>query len=319
MGFLIRWKDNNVAEEGHHIYRSQTSMAGLDASQLPAPYDTVGPDITEYEDGAVTPGETYYYRVGAFTASGTVVLLSPEREAVAEEPSWNAAGYFAQGEGGGALDIQDVSTLFQDVAATIPVTAPGQTVGCVLDVSGNANHATQSDPAARPVYGTDGVHHWLDMSSGKWLLIGSHAVQDHAMAMVYDTQDEAAALFWARDYNTQDWRYVFQDGSTSTTMPPSDSILLSLHVDGVEKSTGLNRDGLHSVMTGKHLSVFQSTSPAEQNNAINFGRYGDASHPPTYDLDGRLYLLLWRTTLFDDTERGELESSIMQATGVAPA
>ena len=114
MGFLIRWKDNNVAEEGHHIYRSQTSMAGLDVSQLPPPYATVGPDVTEYEDGAVTPGNTYYYRIGAFTASGAVVLVSDELEAVAEEGNPYAEILFLDGEYGGAYDIQDTTTLFQD-------------------------------------------------------------------------------------------------------------------------------------------------------------------------------------------------------------
>ena len=53
-------------------------------------------------------------------------------------------------------------TLFQDAAGTLPVTADGDPVGLMLDVSGNGNHASQSTSAARPLYRTDGVLHWLE-------------------------------------------------------------------------------------------------------------------------------------------------------------
>lgn len=82
MGFLVTWRDRNVAEEGHNVYRSDAPM---DPQNLPAPIASVGPDITEWEDGTVVPGNTYYYRVGALTASGGVEMVSDEFEAVAEE------------------------------------------------------------------------------------------------------------------------------------------------------------------------------------------------------------------------------------------
>lgn len=49
------------------------------------------------------------------------------------------------------FDIGDMSTMFQDAAGTIPVTAVEQPVGKILDLSGNGNHATQSITASRPV------------------------------------------------------------------------------------------------------------------------------------------------------------------------
>lgn len=51
--------------------------------------------------------------------------------------------------------------LWQDAAGTVPVTADGDPVGLMLDLSGNGNHATQPVSAERPVYRTDGVRHWL--------------------------------------------------------------------------------------------------------------------------------------------------------------
>ena len=52
---------------------------------------------------------------------------------------------------GAYFDAQDLSTMFQDAAGKVPVTAMEQPVGRWLDKSGNGNHATQSMTASRPV------------------------------------------------------------------------------------------------------------------------------------------------------------------------
>lgn len=84
MGFRIVFNENNVAEEEHRVYRSQTSMTGLTVAQLPAPYRVLAPDETLFDDGEVTPGQTYYYRIGAVTAGGTVEAVSDELVLVAD-------------------------------------------------------------------------------------------------------------------------------------------------------------------------------------------------------------------------------------------
>ena len=62
---------------------------------------------------------------------------------------------FANAEKGAWFDAADITTLFQDAAGTIPVTAVGQPVGRWLDKSGNGNHATQPVAAQRPLYQID--------------------------------------------------------------------------------------------------------------------------------------------------------------------
>jgi hypothetical protein len=62
---------------------------------------------------------------------------------------------FSGGEEGAWYDTSDISTLFQDTAATTPVTASGQTIGFVKDKSGNELNATQATTAARPSYIVD--------------------------------------------------------------------------------------------------------------------------------------------------------------------
>lgn len=64
---------------------------------------------------------------------------------------FNPATLFSAGEQGVWYDPSDLSTLFQDSAGTIPVTALEQPVGRMLDKSGRGNHATQATSANRPV------------------------------------------------------------------------------------------------------------------------------------------------------------------------
>ena len=61
------------------------------------------------------------------------------------------AQMFASGEPGAWYDPSDMSTLFQDSAGTVPVTAVEQPVGLILDKSGRGNHATQATTTKRPV------------------------------------------------------------------------------------------------------------------------------------------------------------------------
>ena len=58
---------------------------------------------------------------------------------------------FANNEQGFAYDPNDLTTLYQDAAGTIPVTAQGQPVGLMRDKSGHNNHAFQTVSASRPI------------------------------------------------------------------------------------------------------------------------------------------------------------------------
>ncbi len=58
---------------------------------------------------------------------------------------------FANGEQGFWYDPNDLSTMYQDAAGTVPVTGAGQPVGLILDKSGRGNHARQTQAAMRPI------------------------------------------------------------------------------------------------------------------------------------------------------------------------
>ena len=61
----------------------------------------------------------------------------------------------------GSFYVISPEYLYQDSAGTTPVTADGDPVGYVEDLSGNGNHAIQTVTADRPIYKTDGTYKWL--------------------------------------------------------------------------------------------------------------------------------------------------------------
>ena len=67
-----------------------------------------------------------------------------------QKPLTQVVRQIVQRDNGAWFDPEDMSTMFQDAAGTIPVTAVEQPVGLILDKSGNGNHATQSITASRP-------------------------------------------------------------------------------------------------------------------------------------------------------------------------
>jgi hypothetical protein len=70
---------------------------------------------------------------------------------------FSPAALFAAAEPGVWYDPSDLTTLFTDSAGTIPVTAPNQTVGLMLDKSGRGNHATQATVGQQPTYGINPI------------------------------------------------------------------------------------------------------------------------------------------------------------------
>lgn len=84
---------------------------------------------------------------GRFWTSPTVTFLAVSMQSYTRL----IHDLFSNNEQGFVYDPNDLSTMYQDVAGTIPVTAVGQPVGLMKDKSGRNNHALQTTSAARPV------------------------------------------------------------------------------------------------------------------------------------------------------------------------
>ena len=111
-------------------------------------------------------------------------------------------------------NIQDISTLFQDAAGTIPVTAVGQPVGKILDKSGNGYHATQPITASRPtliyengLYGLsfDGIDDYLNLP-----YMGMYAGGACSIVAAIDSQNQTtnAALISERNSTVAVQQYI---------------------------------------------------------------------------------------------------------------
>ena len=86
--------------------------------------------------------------------------------ALAARRKWQPQSLFAAGGAGALYDASDLSSLFQDAAGTVAVTAPGQPVGRMLDRSGNGCHLVQATPANCPEYRRDAAGRGYLFSDG---------------------------------------------------------------------------------------------------------------------------------------------------------
>jgi len=136
---------------------------------------------------------------------------------------FNPLSLFAAGEKGVWFDPTDISTLFQDAAGTIPVTAYGQKVGRILDKSGNNNHATQATTALQPTYQIDNEGNPNLTFSGSYTQLATSAIDFTATAQmmvgvglhVVGSASAAAAIELGADVNSVNGSFLF--GAPSST------------------------------------------------------------------------------------------------------
>lgn len=215
MGFLIRWKDSNLAEDGHRLYKSTTPM---DPQNLPVPYADLGPDIEAFQDGFVTPGETYYYRVGAFV--GGVEMVSDELVLVAEAPDVPLSGmlaYYRMDDlvAGAVVD----SAGSYDGSASSGVSVSTEAIrGQALDFDPAGPGGVTIDPKP-PLSGDFSFSVWIrprniaavsgNSEQGFWFLC--HRTSDS------DLSQHEWQLFYYPDSGTNYIRLTLWHGSTSTS------------------------------------------------------------------------------------------------------
>lgn len=82
------------------------------------------------------------------------------RAAAGQVGGWTPAEWFQSGENGLWYDLSDLSTLFQDEAGTVSVTADSDPIRYIADKSGNGNHFVIPDTSDALTYRTDGAYQW---------------------------------------------------------------------------------------------------------------------------------------------------------------
>lgn len=133
-------------------------------------------------------------RLGDLGVNGTLLSFSP-------------LSLFAAGETGGWYDPSDISTLFQDTAATTPVTANNDPVGRINDKSGNGNHLLQATAGKRPLYKVSGSFSWVQLDG-----------TDDFMQKAFTLNQPNMRVTGIRMLGWTNGRYIFDGGSDNASV-----------------------------------------------------------------------------------------------------
>lgn len=160
---------------------------------------------------------------------------------------------FSSGAQGLWYDPTDLTTMFQDSAGTIPVTAPGQPVGRRVDLSGRSNNSTQTIANSRLTYG-------IEPKTGTRNL--------------FQRTEEFNVVAWVKISTTVTADSVVAPNGTTTADTITAVAATSGHYTGQIISTVLSA----TVYT---VSVY---ARAGTNNFIQIARDGDAQNYANFDL-----------------------------------
>lgn len=150
-----------------------------------------------------TPLSTAIGGVGFYTKNAVVIGSGHKSE---PEQPFDILDLFNNGEQGIWLDPNDLSTLYQDAAGTIPVTGAEQAVGLILDKSGTGKHAYQIDSAKQPILRFNALinRYYLEFDGiDDFLIIASR---------VFQTNQKCTVLTHVKTINT-DTKTLISSGS----------------------------------------------------------------------------------------------------------
>lgn len=152
------------------------------------------------------------------------------------------------------FDPSDMTTMYQDAAGTIPVTAVEQPVGKILDKSGNGYHATQYITASRPT-----------LSARKNILLATEALETQSVTTL-------AATY-------------------TLSFTGAGSVTLSGTATGTLTGTGTDRVSLTFTPTAGTLmlTVSGSVTKAQLELGAVAGQYQRVTTSTDYDTDERYF------------------------------
>lgn len=287
------------------------------------------------------------YIMGCVVPPGTSsVVFTPSATTLATRYNFRGTGtfsmdtfspsssLFASGEKGAWFDASDLTTLFQDSAGTIPVTAVGQKVGKWLDKSGNNNHATQSNTALQPTYQIDNEGNPNVTFSGSYTQLVTPPINFTTTAQmmaaiglhVVGSASAAVAIELGSDVNSVNGSFLF--GAPSSTADHSlylrgtstlraavnnvvdgDDIIVGLFdISQVTKETQLIPRLNFTQLTGSQITWTGTT--AGTGNFGNLPLFIGARSGGTLPYQGKIYEIIVRGALSNPTQVFQTETFI---------
>lgn len=245
---------------------------------------------------------------------------------------------FANGEQGFFYDPNDLSTMYQDAAGTVPVTAEGQPVGLVLDKSGRNNHAYQTTSASRPILrknvltganylefdgsddflqtnnidftGTDkvslfaGIRKLSDAVQGVLCELSTSVIHSNNSGAFAVSAPGTATLTTFRPYSKGT---VLVNSNAATTAPAPNSFVGTAKMSISIPKLDVRIDGVDRVFTNED----QGTG-TYGNHPLYIGRRGGTVNP----FNGHIYGLIGISKLTSDIETLIIEKELAKRTGV---
>lgn len=239
---------------------------------------------------------------------------------------------FASNEQGFAYDPNDLTTLYQDAAGTIPVTGAGQPVGLIKDKSGRNNHAYQTTSASRPILRKnaatgayylefDGSDDFLQTSNIDFtatdkvsLFAGVRKLSDAATGMVVELSSSANVNDGSFHlYQTTGSRFQFASRGTVAVSAPLvvNNAPLSTVIDGFGDISADTTELRVNAVNKNQVSTEQGTGNYG-NYPLYIGRRGGTSVP----FNGHIYGLIGIGKLTSENETRALEKTIAKNIGV---
>ena len=266
---------------------------------------------------------------GAFWTPGATIIGSSSKNL-----SQLIKSLFSLGEQGFAYDPNDLSTLYQDAAGTIPVTAAGQPVGLMKDKSGRNNHASQTVSASRPILqrnattgayylAFDGVDDFLQTNNIDFTATDKVSL----FAGVRKLSDAATAILaeLSSDTNLNNGAfYIAAPISASPTISFASKGTLNARTDisGYAAPTSIVTTMQGQISTDRNIVRVNGLQKGSTSNDQGTGNYGNY---PLYigrrggtqlPFNGHIYGLIGIGRLTTDSETIALEKAIAKNTGV---
>jgi lysophospholipase L1-like esterase len=250
-------RDGYNAGRFHGLVDFDTTIMGLDA----------------------TANNTTYYNADALHPTGVGhAILRPVYAAVMNQmlglTSWTPLSLGSKL--GGWWSLQDPSTLFQDTAATSPITAAGQAIARINDRSGLGRNLLQATSGARPLYQTGGgalgTSPYADFNGSSHFMQTASFTADaqpnyFAAATKLDNNSTAVncflfdgiasgnrnALFTDNNGGTETWRmFAGGAGTVWAQAATTAEVLLEPTFNGASSSMRLDGAGLGVADVGTH-------------------------------------------------------------------
>lgn len=225
------------------------------------------------------------------------------------------------------FDVSNLNTITTDLAGTTPVTANGQLVRYVGDLSVNGYNATQAVDARRATYNTDGTYHWLffagnndinfDLSplydgaagSDNWACFGVRFTSSAARYIIGATNDDGFEMMQQttgriRSYIGTASGDISGNGTTNT-----------LNTDIVFTQEWNRTAGTLKAWQNQNLEINTSGTPANKlNGAAAWLGAGNSATIAEYA--GRIYCGFVYTTIPSAADQLRIEQYVASKMGV---